>query len=113
MFIINEKDVDKGNKISKWLIGPWNASIDEVELGVAEFNKGESFKAHFHLEVQEILYIIEGLIEIIVNDEKLNLSKGTAIYFEPNESHSLKVLSDYAKVLTVKSPSRPKDKFYI
>ena len=113
MFIINEKDVEKGEKISKWLIGPWNTSINEVELGVAEFRKGDSFKPHFHLEVQEILYIIEEQIEINVNNQNQNLNKGTAIYFEPNEAHSLKVLSDYAKVLTIKSPSRPKDKFYI
>jgi len=113
LFIINENEIEKGDKISKWLIGPWNTHQEGVEFGVAELKKGDFVKAHFHMEVHEILYLIEGVLEIALNDEKKEIGKGTAVYFEPNIVHSFLVLSEYAKIVAVKSPSLAEDKFYI
>lgn len=113
MFVINEKDVEKGGKVSKWLIGPWNTSIKDLEVGISELNKGDVVKAHFHKKVQEVIYLIDGVLEVEDNDEKQKIFKGTAVYFEPIKFHSFKVLSECAKILAIKSPSLSKDKFYI
>ena len=113
MFIIHENDIEKGKKISKWLIGPWNTSIKDVEFGIADLKQGDNVKNHYHKEVQEFLYVIEGELEIQVNNEKKKISKGTLVYFEINEIHSFTVLSKSAKIAAVKSPSRPKDKIYL
>jgi len=113
LFITHEDEVDRGGRITKWLVGPWNTPMKDVEFGVAELTKDEVVKNHYHEEVHEFLYLIEGKIEVTVNNDKRIVGKGALIYFEPKEVHSLFILSENAKIVAVKTPSRPKDKIYV
>jgi len=113
LLIIHESEVEKEGRVSKWLLGPWNSSINEVEFGVAELKSGEEIKAHYHKEVQEFIYLINGELKVNINGETRLIQKGTVVYFEPNETHTWLVLSETAKLVVVKTPSRPKDKFFV
>ena len=98
MFIIHEDEIDKGTKISRWLIGPWNTTIKNVEFGIADLKKGDIVKPHYHKKVQEFLYIIDGEIEVQINKEKKRIGKGTVVYFEIEEVHSFTVISEFSDI---------------
>ena len=72
MFVLDEKEKDYrfGDSGPKYLM--------------------QDFPAHYHEIMEENFYVLEGKIDIYVDDAKVTLSKGEFIHIEPNEVHYVK-----------------------
>ena len=89
MFIVNEAKVDKKEYMSRWLIGPWNSS-SKTEFGVAFIEPEQLMQKHMHTQVEEIIYVVEGDIVLLLekNTHRV-LTKGTAVFIPPKQVHGL------------------------
>jgi quercetin dioxygenase-like cupin family protein len=53
-------------------------------------NSGKHMYKHFG---QEFIYVLDGMLEIVLNDKKYTLEKGDTIYFNSSTPHSFGNLS--------------------
>ncbi|NVM27471.1 MAG: cupin domain-containing protein [Candidatus Helarchaeota archaeon] len=114
MRIVDESKIQEKEHVSRWLIGPWN-SESKLDFGVAFFQPDQQVKKHVHEKVEEIFYVIEGEIILLLDkDQKFVLKKGQVAYIPPKQGHALQNRSrKIAKLVIVKSPSIPTNKTYL
>jgi len=113
--IIDETSVKEGGFTTRWLIGPWN-SQSSLDFGITFLHPDQQVKPHLHERVEEIFYLIEGQISLILDrDQKeITLKPGMAAHIPPKTIHALhNGSSTTAKLVCVKSPSLPSDKKYL
>jgi mannose-6-phosphate isomerase-like protein (cupin superfamily) len=82
-----------------------------IEWGIMIIKPGESLGAHYHNEVEETFYFIEGNPKIIVNKESYRVEVGDAFRLEPGEVHD--IINDQTtpmKAFFIKTPYNPEDK---
>jgi len=87
MYVINEKDKEFrfGDSGPKYLMkGP------RSNFAIVRFNPGQDFQAHFHQIMEEDFYILEGKVDIYVNETKTTLAAGQFMHVEPGEIHYVK-----------------------
>ena len=82
-----------------------NASQQSLALSVIP--PGKYSAAHYHEESTEILYILEGRGELLVDGEKLEVVAGHAIMLEPGEVHSLYNTHDKQELKTLAMTAPP------
>lgn len=108
MHIIDEKDLEfrNGDSGPKYLMkGP------RMNFAVVQFPPGTDFKAHYHNIMEENFYVMEGIIDIVVDGTTHTLTKGQFIHIEPEESHYLINNSDQvALLIATLAPYRESDK---
>lgn len=111
MFKLNENDKEYrfGDSGPKYLLkGP------RVNFALVRFNPGQDFQAHYHQIMEENFYIIEGKIDIYVENEKVTLEAGDFIHIEPNEVHY--VINPYdepVKMVSTLGPHQIQDKINV
>lgn len=113
--IIDEASINEGDFTTRWLIGPWN-SKSTLDFGIAFLHPDQQVKPHLHERVEEILYLIEGQISLILDQERneVTLKPGIAVHIPPKTIHALHNRSSTtAKLICIKSPSLPSDKKYL
>ena len=71
----------------------------EVLLGVIE--PGGQAEPHFHSDIEQILYLLEGRVEVQMQGEKEIMEPGDTVYFPPGEKHQVDVLGNQAARLLV------------
>ncbi|MFA5571229.1 MAG: cupin domain-containing protein [Sphaerochaetaceae bacterium] len=84
MFILHEDEREYrfGDSGPKYLMkGP------RMNFAIVQFLPGEDFKAHLHNEMEENFYILEGIVDIVVDGKLYQLRPGHFIHIEPDESH--------------------------
>lgn len=84
MYILNENERDYrfGDNGPKYLMkGP------RMNFAVVQFQAGQDFPAHYHNIMEENFYILEGEIDITVDDTVYHLKQGDFIHIEPSEVH--------------------------
>ncbi|HUX99672.1 MAG TPA: dimethylsulfonioproprionate lyase family protein [Candidatus Deferrimicrobium sp.] len=105
---ISEKDMEyrDGDSGVKYMIrGP------HIDWGLMLLKPNSKMGAHYHKEVEETFYFMEGSGIMIINDQKLQAAEGDAFLVEPTEKHDVENLSNKPlKVLFIKTPYLPKDK---
>ena len=84
MFIVDEKDKeyrfqDHGPKYL--MKGP------RMNFAIVQFQPGQDFRAHYHDIMEENFYILEGEVDIVVDNVVHHLTKGQFIHIEPKEVH--------------------------
>lgn len=108
MYIVNERDLEYrfGDSGPKYLLkGP------RVNFAIVRFNPGEDFPAHYHEIMEEDFYILEGKIDIYVEDKKYTLSEGDFICIPPNKTHYVKnSYNEPIKMVSVLGPHQAIDK---
>ena len=111
MVKINEREVDYrfGDSGPKYLMrGP------KIDFGLVKLKPGEDFPAHYHNEVEESFYILEGEIHFNVAGNEFDAKKGDLVSCAPGESHYLINNSKSDAIAAfVKSPSIKDDKVNI
>ena len=112
MIIVDEKKMDEKGYTTRWLIGPWN-SQSKIDFGIAFIQPNQQVKMHWHEAVEEIFYIIQGNIVLLVDNQEIILRQGCVAHISPKEIHALHNRSnETVKLVTVKAPSIPSDKIY-
>ena len=84
MKVVDAKDKEYrfGDSGPKYLMkGP------RLNFAIVRFNPGQDFTAHFHSIMEEDFYIMEGKIDIYVDDTRNTLSEGQFIHIAPKEVH--------------------------
>lgn len=109
MLIVNERDKEYrfGDSGPKYLMrGP------NIDVGLVRLLPGESFPNHLHERIEEDFFILEGEVEVTINNEKTyRIGPGELIHVAPNESHFLRNAGSVPmKALFIKAPYDPQDK---
>lgn len=108
MILVNENDFPYRFKESgpKYLLrGP------NIDFGIVRLMPGEDFSNHLHESIEENFFVLEGEIDILVNDTLKTIRTGDLIHVAPNETHYLKNNGQVpAKAVFVKAPYDPHDK---
>jgi quercetin dioxygenase-like cupin family protein len=102
MYLVDEKDKNYrfGDSGPKYLMkGP------RLNFAIVRFNPGQSFTAHYHNYMEEDFYIIQGKIDIYVDNSKNTLSKGQFIHIDPGEVHY--VANNYSEPVVMVSTLGP------
>ena len=112
--VVDEASVNEGERNSRWLLGPWNSECT-IDFGIAFIQPNQRVKKHFHEQVEEIFYVIEGEILLKGNNENdIILKQGHVVYLPPKQVHALHNRSQkIAKLVVIKVPSIPSDKKYV
>lgn len=106
MDIVKMKDMTGG-----WFIGdfePTAYKTSEFEVCLKHHKSGEKWDKHYHKLGTEINYLVEG--KMIIQDTELNA--GDIFTIHPYEIADPIFLED-CKVLIIKTPSLPGDKYII
>jgi len=82
-----------------------------LDWGVILLLPGQSLGGHYHNQVEETFYVLEGKASFLVNDVRHALVPGDAIRLESTERHSVANGGDEPlKLVFIKYPYLPKDK---
>jgi quercetin dioxygenase-like cupin family protein len=77
---------------------------DKSSLSIVELSKGSVLPLHRHVH-EQITYIVEGELEMMLGDEKHILKEGTVHVIPSNQPHSAVALTD-CMVIDFFSPAR-------
>jgi len=101
-----EKEFRFGDAGPKYLFrGP------KIEWGILVLKPGGSLGAHYHKEVEETFYFLEGEARLLINGTEYVGKAGDAFRLEPGEKHD--ILNDSRspiRAVFIKSPYNPEDK---
>ena len=80
----NEREYRFGDSGPKYLLkGP------RMSFGVVVLQPGQDFIAHYHTIMEENFFILDGELEIHIDNETHHCKKGDFIHVEPNKVHYL------------------------
>lgn len=83
----------------------------KIDWGVILLKPGQHLGGHYHREVEETFYVIEGQATFYVDEVRHSLAAGDAIRLEAPERHDVVNEGGQAlKMLFIKSPYLPQDK---
>lgn len=108
MYVVDAKDKKYrfGDSGPKYLMkGP------NLNFAIVRFNPGQDFTAHYHAIMEEDFYIVEGKVDIYVDQTKNTLSQGQFIHVAPKEVHY--VINNYDQpviMVSVLGPHQEVDK---
>lgn len=77
---------------------------DKSSLSIVELSKGSVLPLHRHVH-EQITYIVEGELEMMLGDEKYILTEGTVHVIPSNQLHGAVALTD-CMVIDFFSPAR-------
>jgi len=82
-----------------------------IDWGIILLLPGRELTGHYHREVEETFYILEGCGTIDVNGESLSVYAGDVLRMEAQEKHAIRnTSSDTLKLVFIKCPYLPDDK---
>jgi len=104
-----EKEFRFGDSGPKYIFrGP------KFEWGILILKPGQTLGKHYHNEVEETFFLLEGKSTMIINDKEIPAEPGDAFRLEPKDSHDIVNNSDMpAKFIFMKVPYLPNDKINI
>ena len=97
--------------IGGWIVGNFEPSIiktDDFEIGIKNYNAGESESRHLHKIAEEITIIVSG--KVLMNN--VEYTNGDIIFIGKNESTDFNAIEDTVTCV-VKIPSVINDKYIL
>jgi len=88
-------DYQEGSIVSKEILKKQTGTVT-----VFAFDKGQGLSPH-SAPFDAIVQVLEGTVEIIIGEEKFELSEGTIIIMPADVPHSLKAITKFKMVLTM------------
>ena len=71
------------------IVAPQNSSLKNQSLAEARLRSQHSTKEHYHIQSEEIYYILEGAGKIKINDETREIKVFDAISIPPGKRHKI------------------------
>lgn len=103
MDIINRNDVQpfitKDTSEIREILAPRNSIIQQQSLAEAKLLPGHSTEEHYHIQTEEIYYILTGSGRMIVDDEECNVKKHDGIAIRPGARHKITNTGDYDLII--------------
>jgi mannose-6-phosphate isomerase-like protein (cupin superfamily) len=83
----------------------------KIDWGVILLLPGQTLGGHYHQEVEETFYVLQGQATFVVNGSEYSASAGDALRMDPTDRHDICNSSDQPlKVVFIKYPYLPRDK---
>mgnify|MGYP005845015523 CR=1 FL=1 len=83
----------------------------KIDWGVLLLLPGQTLGGHYHEEVEETFYVMQGQGEFTVNGIKYAATEGDVFRMEPTDRHDILNNTDQPmKLVFIKCPYLPKDK---
>lgn len=105
---VNEKECQFrfGDRGPKYIFrGP------KIEWGILVLKPNDRLGKHYHNEVEETFFLLEGNAKMIINDEEILAQPGDAFQLSPKDTHDIFNHTDKdAKFIFIKAPFLPEDK---
>ena len=93
MEIINRDDVKpfitKDTSEIREILAPRNSSIKNQSLAEARLLPGRSTEEHYHIQTEEIYYILSGKGQMVIDGEKCDVKKHDGIAILPGVRHRI------------------------
>ena len=93
MDVMNRNDVKsfitKDSSEIREILAPRNSSIKRQSLAEAKLLPGRSTEEHYHIQTEEIYYILSGRGLMIVDGEKRDVKKHDGIAILPGAKHKI------------------------
>ena len=93
MEVINRNNVQsfitKDTSEIREVLAPTNSSLQKQSLAEAIVSPGKSTQEHYHLNSEEIYYILQGKGGMRIEDESREVSKGDGIAILPKQRHKI------------------------
>ena len=87
------------------IIGQETVGAQNVEVVLGVIDPGGQAEPHFHTGIEQVIYLLEGRVEVGMRGEKEKMEPGDAVYFPPGEKHQVVVLGDQpARLLVIYAP---------
>ena len=87
------------------IIGQETVGARNVEVVLGIIDPGGQAEPHFHSDIEQVIYLLEGRVEVGMRGEKEKMEPGDAVYFPPGERHQVDVLGDQsARLLVIYAP---------
>lgn len=71
-----------------------------TQIAVTDLNEGEVAQAHIHPDMQEGFYVLEGKLDVKLDDETLHCTKDDFVYVKSCMSHELRAVTD-VRIMTI------------
>jgi mannose-6-phosphate isomerase-like protein (cupin superfamily) len=93
MEIVNRDDVKsfitKDTSEIREILAPRNSSIKRQSLAEARLLPGRSTEEHYHIQTEEIYYILSGKGQMIIDGERRDVRKHYGIAILPGARHKI------------------------
>ena len=87
------------------IIGQETVGARNVEVVLGIIDPGGQAEPHFHSDIEQIVYLLNGRVAVEMGGEKETMEPGDAVYFPPGEKHQVDVLGDQpARLLVIYAP---------
>ena len=82
-----------------------------IDWGVILMRPGQTLGGHYHQEVEETFYVLEGQATFAVNGQDVAASSGDVFCMEPKDRHDIRNDGETPlKMVFIKCPYNPQDK---
>ncbi len=82
-----------------------------LDWGVILLKEGETLEGHYHRQVEETFYVLQGEATFAVQGKETVTGPGVALRLEPGEGHAVRNAGhDDLKMVFIKWPYLPEDK---
>jgi mannose-6-phosphate isomerase-like protein (cupin superfamily) len=82
-----------------------------IDWGVILVKPGQALGGHYHEQVEEIFYFVEGQGVMVANGQEYVASPGDVFRMEPQDRHDIRNDGDAPlKLIFIKCPYAPEDK---
>ena len=71
-----------------------------TQIAVTDLKAGEVAQAHIHPDMQEGFYVLEGDLDVKLDDETLHCTKDDFVYVKSLTSHELRAVTD-VRIMTI------------
>ena len=91
--------------VNRRIIGKETVGAENLEVVLGLIDSDGKAEAHFHTDIEQVIYLIEGRVMVEMWGETQEMGPGDTVYFPPGVKHRVDVLSkNPAKCLVIYSP---------
>ena len=86
--------------LKRVLLGANESGCSLTQIAVTDLKAGDVAQAHIHPDMQEGFYVLEGDLDVKVDDEVLHCTKDDFVYVKSLTSHELRAVTD-VRIMTI------------
>ena len=76
-----------------------------IKVGIVTYNTGEAPPPHSHPNDEQWVYMLEGRVAHLLDDEIITIGPGDLVHIPRNTVHGIRILESPCRFFTCKSPS--------